>query len=221
MVESLKEPVNLLEQPPNVSGMSREQIKNMLLERARMHLAQAETYEEITNEKGVKVLMTKDFGTNVTVSYMEANGLTLEDFQSYMSMDTWAETFTKQEDILTLRRLGDVDGLPLIYTHIKTPFIVSNRCNFDCYYPVDEQDGSLIQLASAMGNEAILDKEKKLVGRDVIATCFYAYTKITQRADGSGCDLKCVQCIDPAGALPEVIKRQIAKKNSGTSERAI
>ena len=142
MVEAA--PIDITEQPPSVAGKSRDEIKEMLLERARMHLRNGDSYEEIYNDKGVRVMMSKDFGTNVTVSHMEANGLTMEDFQDYMKMDTWAETFTAQEDILSLRRLEDVDGMPLIYTHIKTPFIVSNRCNFDCYYSVDEGDGSLI-----------------------------------------------------------------------------
>mgnify|MGYP000722381679 CR=1 FL=1 len=81
----------------------------------------------------------------ITVSRSQNNtAISLQEWQDYMKMDTWAETFTAQEDILSLRRLEDVDGMPLIYTHIKTPFIVSNRCNFDCYYSVDEGDGSLI-----------------------------------------------------------------------------
>ena len=124
---------------------------------------------------------------------------------------------------LTTLRLEDCDddGYVLFY-RIKTPYFTSDRCSFVTVYDlIILAGGGVIALTTSKGNKEIEGKNKSLIGRDVICDTVFTYNKIEPLADGSGCQITAVLCIDLAGSLPSLVKDKIAAQNSNTTKKMV
>ena len=97
-----------------------------------------------------------------------------------------------------------------MYQHIKTPIMVSNRCCFLAVYTIDTPDGGVIHLTTSKGNKTIEQANLPLIGKDVLSHTTLTYNKFEPNADGSGCRITAVLCVDPAGSLPDFVKNKIA-----------
>ena len=98
---------------------------------------------------------------------------------------------------------------------------MSNRCCFLAVYNIENPDGSIIHLTTSKGNKAIEAANTELIAKDVLSHTTLTYLKVEPCEDGSGCRLTAVLCVDPAGSLPDMIKKQIATSNSKTTENMV
>ena len=186
------------------------------------HLEAADTYNSIAEDKtmNMKTTMGVHEGINVTVMKCHAKGLTVEDFKEFYAPGAMFANVTKVDKIITGRQLEDFEGFPMLYQHVKTPMMVSNRCTIFSQY--DWADGdSWISLGSSAGNQQYAKDHPELIGKDVLCTLYFGYNKFTPSADGSGVDIEEAICVDTAGTLPDFVKTMIAKSNSEITIKSI
>ena len=76
--------------------------------------------------------MTEQDGIPLSVVKMKGEGLTMDDVRAFCARDTFPANMKVLESACTCTIIeGDVgEGSYAMYQHIKTPFIVSDRCNF-------------------------------------------------------------------------------------------
>ena len=65
-------------------------------------------------------------------------------------------------------------------------------------------------MTTSKGNKAIEQANVPLIGKDVLSHTTLTYTKVEPLANGTGCRVTSVLCVDAAGALPDFIKNKIA-----------
>ena len=206
----------------NYSSMSRDQIKENLLAVVMKHLEAADSYKEIDEDAKYKMKITQgeEQGVAITICRMEGAGLSVEEFKEWHKLDSMMDNMSKLDDIITGKRLDDHDGLPLIYQHVKTPMMVSNRVSLFSVYEWEE-DGAYCQLSTSRGNEKYAEEHPDLVGKNVLCDVLVTYVKFSPKADGSGVDCVAVICVDPAGSLPDFVKNQIAKSNGDNTVKLV
>lgn len=107
-------------------------IKEQCIALGEKHLAAKDSYKVLKDEANKSIWSGKEEGVTVTVGIFEAEGLTMEDFVEFCSPDAWPGNMTVLDKNITGKKL-DVDmgeGCTVMYQHIKTPMVVSNRCCF-------------------------------------------------------------------------------------------
>lgn len=118
--------------------MSREEIKAFLTEVAERHIAAASTYNQIKSDpsRELTIWQTAESGIALTVCTMKASGLEVADFIAFNNPEVFPQSCSTLDPILTCRKLDDYtgEGYFIMYQHIKTPIMVSNRCVFSCVY---------------------------------------------------------------------------------------
>ena len=69
--------------------LTRDQIKEQLLQTVKKHLDAASSYSQIEEDKDMELVIKsgEENGIGLTVSRMFAKGLTVEDFDEWYSMD--------------------------------------------------------------------------------------------------------------------------------------
>ena len=172
---------------------------------------------------------TEEQGVTLTICTMKAAGLTVDDFREFNNPAQWPANLHAVDDIQTCRILEDVQIGPqpegttafVAYLHITTPMMVSNRASIGVVYLIDGPDGSHIQVTTTRGCESIVEANQALIGEDVVSNTPVSYMKLTNCADGSGVMVEQIVCVDPAGDLPDWVKKQIAKSNSDMLEKAV
>ena len=111
---------------------------------------------------------------------------------------------------LSVKPLPDVDGLMCVIQQIKMPMLMTNRSIVQLYRLTENEDGSIVFIASSKGTEDIVAAQAAIIKKDVVANNIINYVKITPTADG--CEWVSVQCLDIAGSIPDALKRQGAEK---------
>ena len=101
----------------------------------------------------------------------------------------------------------------VIYQHIKTPVVVSNRCAINTIYQIDQEDGGFLHFTTSKGTGQIASDNAALIGKDVLSNCVLTYTKVEKVSEGR---IRATQviCVDPAGDIPQWMKKKIAKSNA-------
>ena len=61
---------------------------------------------------------------------------------------------------------------------------MSNRSIVQCYYVIENEDGSLIFIASSQGLEDVVAAQAGVIKKNVVANNIINYTKLTPTADG-------------------------------------
>ena len=206
-------------------AMSREEIKNHLIAMADRHIEASATYKELKVDAGSEMRISQGLedGTVLTVCMMKAAGLTMEDFIGFVAPECYGANIKILDPILTCRKLDDDlgEGCYAMYQHIKTPFIVSNRCAFVAVYNIDLPNGGMINLTTSKGMSAIAGANVPLQGKDVLSNTILTYIKMEPCEDGSGLRVSHVLAVDPAGSLPDVVKASIAKTNSDAGVKMV
>ena len=136
----------------------------------------------------------------------------MEEIRAFHHSDAFPANVHILDSILTCRKLNDLigDNVYLMYQHIKTAIMVSNRCCLLAVYSIDTPDGGFIHMTTSKGNKAIEQANLPLLGKDVLSHTTLTYSKFEPIADGSGCRITAVLCVDPAGSLPYFVKNKIA-----------
>ena len=100
----------------------------------------------------------------MTVSTMTCEGLTIDDFKAFYNPETFHANIKIVDPILTCKRLPtyDDEDVRIMYQHIKTPFIVSNRCAFMAIYSIELPNGDIIHMTTSKGNQSIVDANQDL-----------------------------------------------------------
>ena len=141
-------------------------------------------------------------GNFVTVTKAKVDGLTpelLADFRSNIE-----SIMNKMNDRLTLTRLEDCEGCVVRHQKIKMGFMMSNRSTINIYHTVKNDDGSIVSLTTSLGNEDLVEKYKKEIGKDVLATNYFSYTKVVPYE--GGCEITMANCMDIGGSIPSAMK---------------
>ena len=113
---------------------------------------------------------------------------------------------------LTVTDCPDFDGQRCLIQHIKMPIMMSNRSIPQLYYLVENEDGSIIFIASSRNTEEVVAAQANKIKKDVVANNIINFTKLTPTADG--CEWVSVQALDIAGSIPEALKRQGAERQA-------
>jgi len=90
-------------------SMSREEIKDYLCAIAERHIVAAPTYKSIKTDasKDLNVWQGVEGGVALTVSMLNAEGLTMDDFIAFNNPDVFAANMHVLDPILNCRRLDD------------------------------------------------------------------------------------------------------------------
>ena len=101
--------------------------------------------------------MTEQDGIPLSVVKMKGEGLTMDDVRAFCARDTFPANMKVLESACTCTIIeGDVgEGSYAMYQHIKTPFIVSDRCNFLAVHQIELENGGFIHLSTGKGMKAI------------------------------------------------------------------
>ena len=110
---------------------------------------------------------------------------------------------------MTAEKLDPVEGHETYYMHMKMPLILSNRSIVTTFYETTAEDGSIIVMHSSQGNEAIYEKLKDKIKKDVIAKIILVYTKAKFYEGGT--EFFWISGVDVAGSIPDFVKSKIAK----------
>ena len=111
----------------------------------------------------------------------------------------------KMDSKLSVSDCEDTEGHRCLIQHIKMPFIMSNRSIVQCYYLIENEDGSIVFIASSRGLEDVTAAKADVIKKNVVANNIINYTKLTPIADG--CEWVSVQALDIAGSIPDALKR--------------
>ena len=194
--------------------MTRGQIKDHVIAMAERHVAACESYSSLKTDasKNLAVWIGDEQGAYLTVCTMDAPGLTVDDFKAFYHPDSLCDNMKILDKIITARKIENVGGeldanMYTIYQHVKTPMIASNRCCFMCVHNIDMPDGSFVHMSTSKGNKALEEANVALKAKDVLSHCWMTYNKIEAKADGSGCRITTVICVDASGSLPGMIKK--------------
>ena len=204
-------------------NMSHEEIKAHLCEIADRHIAARASYRNIRKDAATEldVVMTEEEGMNLSVITMKGIGLAIEDCRAFNNAEVFCQNVKLLDPILTCRKLDDNLGgnSYAMYQHVKTPMIVSNRCNFLGVHQIELENGGYIHLSTSKGMQQIEQANTTLIGKDVLGHCLMTYAKFEPCEDG----IKVTACyaIDPAGSLPDFIKNKIATENTKAPEKMI
>ena len=156
----------------------------------------------------------------VTVIRYKAEGFTKETWKTWAADPIGVQC--KLNDIMTatpLENNEDMDGHPTFHLHMKMPMMISNRSVVTSFYEEECEDGSLILINSSQGNEAIIEEQKKLIGKNVVANAIITYTK-GEFYDG-GCNLVQVISMNVNGMIPNFVQKKIAKRLADTTKHLV
>ena len=64
----------------------------------------------------------------------------MQDIADFYKPESYATNVHLMNEIITPKRLADVDGHMVWYQHIKTPIIVANRCSFSIFFTIEHED---------------------------------------------------------------------------------
>ena len=64
------------------------------------------------------------------------------------------------------------------------PIMMSNRSIVQCYYFIQNEDGSIVFIASSKGLEDVVAANSGIIKKDVVANNIINYTKLTPTEDG-------------------------------------
>ena len=90
----------------------------------------------------------------MTVCTMDAAGLTVDDFRTWHARENIASNLTITDKNITGAVMDydlGVEGSMVLYTHVKTPFIVHNRCCFAAVYNWDLPNGGFVTMSTSKG----------------------------------------------------------------------
>ena len=110
-------------------------------------------------------------------------------------------------------KLDDDEGYEVYNMKFPSPnsWVISNRSSIVTFYKnTDGPDGSMYMINSSLGNEALIEKYKESIGKDVIANAIIGGVRLTPY-DG-GVEVVNTICTDIGGKFPDFIKDIIAKR---------
>ena len=107
--------------------------------------------------------------------------------------------------------LEKVEGADIVWMmQLKFPWPMSNRVIINASYFTDNEDGTYQQCGSSKGNEDIVEKNKKTIGKDVVAFNHLGYIHIKDTEDG--CEWSTCACMDLGGSIPGMLQGKIATR---------
>ena len=137
----------------------------------------------------------------------------MDDFKAFHAPDVWPNNITLLDSNITAKKMEDqsssTEGNYLMFQHVKTPFIVADRCLFQSVYNIDLPNGDFIFVQTSRGNDQIKQANAAMVGKKVVSMNHFCYTKFEALQDGS-IQIIAVVCVDAAGDLPQWMKKKIA-----------
>jgi len=118
----------------------------------------------------------------------DIGGLSTDKFLVYRSK--MAENITKMSPgKVNCTSLDNTDGASYA-THmkIKFPWPMSDRSLINAFYFSEEElsKGIYTQCSSGRGNEALVEAEKKNIGKNVVGCTHLGFMRVTNKEDGSG-----------------------------------
>ena len=91
------------------------------------------------------------------------------------------------------------------------PALISNRFMISCLYHVERDNGDFISIQSSRGNEHYYQKYRAQIGKDEVANHVISMTKMSPNPEDGSALLSQVICVDPRGAIPDFVKKAVAK----------
>ena len=88
---------------------------------------------------------------------------------------------------------------------------MSNRSTVSIMYKVDE-DGLIIRFGSTKGNEKLVEKHAKVIGKNVLVTLYINFA-MYKEIEG-GYEITTVMCASPNGSIPQALINKQAAKNA-------
>ena len=99
----------------------------------------------------------------------------------------------------------DFEGKRCLLMTLKMPMMITDRSIVALYYQIDKPDGSMVTISSSQGTEAVVEAQKSVIKKNVVANSIINYLRFIPRE--GGCDFHYVQSIDIAGSIPNYLKK--------------
>ena len=99
----------------------------------------------------------------------------------------------------------------LVVMKTLCPTFISDRFFITCEYHIYKDDGEIIAIQSSRGNEYYYEKYRDQIGKCEVANHVVSMTKMKPNPEDGSCFMSQVICVDPAGLLPDFVKKIIAK----------
>ena len=182
---------------------------------AQTHIDAWDSYadrEFRSNEYGFEFTsrQTDYAGVILTVSKACVPGLTLEQHQYFR--ENLVSLIPKIDSKISVTDCPDFEGCRAVVQHIKMPMFMDNRVIPQIYYFIENEDGSIVFLASSKDTDGFKEAQKAVMKKDVEAINHINYTKLTPTANG--CDWVSVQCLDIAGSIPDMLKNSTKERQA-------
>ena len=182
-------------------------MRDELIALAQTHIDAWDSYanrEFRSNEYGFEFVSRQTDFANVilTVSKASVPGLTLDQHRNFR--ENLCTLIPKIDSKITVTDCPDFEGHRAVIQHISMPMFMDNRSIPQIYYFIENEDGSIVFLASSKDTDGLKEAQKAVIKKNVVAINHINYTKLTPTADG--CDWVSVQCLDVAGSIPDMLK---------------
>ena len=125
----------------------------------------------------------------------------------------------KLDSKLSVTPVGEYEGYPAVIQHIKMPMMMTNRSIPIVNHRIEKPDGSLVIIGSSKGTEALVAAQKSVIKKDVVANQIISYLHLEEYE--GGCSWTAVSCMDIAGSIPDMVRRQGAEKQLKSAENMI
>ena len=95
---------------------------------------------------------------------------------------------------------------------MKMPVLISNRSIITCFYEGEREDGWRYLCHSSQGNDHIVQANRSAIGKDVVGNNMLTYFQ--WRPYDGGIEIWHASKMDPAGSIPDFVKKKMAKRFS-------
>lgn len=186
-------------------------IEAQLNELAEKHIAAFDSYTQVVNDPatGHTAAYTVEEGLRLTVAKYRAFGLTLEKIKAFYG--NYCENTGKLNELNTMSNIGEDEGHNVFHILSKPPFPLSKRSTIAVQY-MRNDDESFNAMISSKGTEALVKENAKLIGKNVLARTIINFERYIPFEGGY--DIVTVVCTDPAGSIPDFLKKKKADKDA-------
>ena len=108
---------------------------------------------------------------------IKGDGLTMEDVRAFHAREVFPANMKVLDSVITAEVIEDDvgEGSYALYQHIKTPLVVSNRCNFLAIHQIELENGGFIHMSTGKGMKPIEQANQQRIGKDVLAHCVVTF----------------------------------------------
>ena len=189
----------------------RAAIATELITLADSIIAQWDTAEVLLDEPEKNYTAKKveaEDGIVVTLIKYRVEGLTEQQWETWSADPSVVSAAVNPK--LTRIELPDDEGHKVRLLKMKMPMMITNRSTLTTFYRQEKEDGTKLLFHSSKGNENLIAANADQIGSDVSTNNVLTY--MAWKPYEGGMDLTHIVKMDPAGSIPDFIKKKAAAR---------